>query len=205
MAVVGTLNGKNLSPEVIKTYWQLLKCFTWVEVRYAFKAHIINPDGGQFMPKPADIIRQLKGSGASRAANAWAKVNKAIEHIGSYTSVVFDDALIHAVIDNMGGWVRLCQTSTEHLKFRQIEFERCYQDFLIYLPSVYPKVLRGRVEALNARDDYSIPPPTFVGDKCRAQQVMCTGEGDTLAIHEPSHRQNNVMPMRQVPTRRNLL
>jgi len=198
MVAIGTLNGKDLPPEVVELYWRSLKCFAWADVHRALQAHIDNPDGGQFMPKPANIRRLLIGSGASRAADAWAKVEQAIEQIGSYTSVVFDDALIHAAIAHMGGWVKLCQTSTDHLAFRQIEFKRLYQDFLLTHANVYPKVLSGRVEALNTRDSYPVPPPTLVGDKERAKAVTCAGGGSALTIHEPAPVRGNFISTRSI-------
>jgi len=204
MAAIGTLHGKDLPPAVIEIYWQSLKRFSWLDLQHALQAHINNPDGGQFMPKPADIIRQLEGSGAAKAAHAWVKVDKAINQIGSYTSVVFDDPIIHAAIEYMGGWVKLCQSGIDQLKFRQIEFEHRYQHFLLRRVITYPRVLSGYIEACNARDGYSIPPPTFVGDKDRAQQVMRAGGGSTLAIHEPDRRRDNVSPMRQALTQRHL-
>lgn len=33
---------------------------------------------------------------------AWNKVDKAVRQVGAWTSVMFDDALIHRVISDMG-------------------------------------------------------------------------------------------------------
>jgi len=73
------------------------------------RRHLMNPDTGQFLPKPADIVRMLGGRTLDRALMAWAKVDKAVRQIGTYESVVFDDALIHRVLHEMGGWVGMGQ------------------------------------------------------------------------------------------------
>src|SRR5437870_914018 len=108
MAGIGELYGKNISSHLIDIYWQVLKQYELVDVQNAFQSHVQNPDCGQFFPKPADIVRFIEGSGETKALLAWAKVERAIRQLGSYQSVVFDDSLIHIVIEDMGGWVKLC-------------------------------------------------------------------------------------------------
>jgi len=61
------------------------------------------------MPKPADIIRAIKGNSQTQSLQAWSKVEDAIRLVGPYRSVVFDDLAIHGVLQEMGGWVKLCQ------------------------------------------------------------------------------------------------
>jgi len=122
MAITRARYNKNLPQAVIEDYWQALQRFDFAAVKHALQTHRDNPDGGQFLPTPADIIRLLEGSGEDRALIAWAKVDKAIPIIGSYTSVVFDDCLIHAVIEDMGGWIKLCKTTTEQLTFSGLEY-----------------------------------------------------------------------------------
>ena len=43
-----------------------------------------------------------------QAQQAWSKVLNAVRRMGGDATVIFDD-LIHSVIDDMGGWVRLCE------------------------------------------------------------------------------------------------
>jgi hypothetical protein len=97
MMKISSVHSKPVSPHLIEMYWQALETFDFQSVEMALLAHIQNPDNGQFMPKPADVIRFLKGSYHTQALQAWSKVIQAIKQLGSYTSVVFDDPLIHAV------------------------------------------------------------------------------------------------------------
>lgn len=192
---MAAVHNKNLSKAVIDIYWQALARFTLADVKHALQTHVNHPDGGQFFPKPADIIRLLEGSGSDKASTAWAKVEKAIARIGSYSSVVFDDSLIHAVIEDMGGWIKLCEKTAEKLSFNGLEFQKRYQGFLTTPPKRHPKVLKGRVEADNARNGHKVPPPIFVGDKIKARKVQAGGGGRSLEIHEHRPQQGNVITL----------
>jgi len=195
MAATGVIHGKDLPEAAIELYWQSLRHFSYAAVEQALQAHRDNPDGGQFMPKPADIIRLLTGSSQDRALSAWTTVEKAIAAIGSYESVVFDDALIHAVLDDMGGWITLCQTTTAQLKFSSIEFQKRYQGFLNFPPKRHPKVLKGRIEAENTCNGYAVPSPKLIGDEDQARLVMSTGGGRALTVHEYSSTHHAATPV----------
>ena len=56
----------------------------------ALNRHAVNPDNGQFLPKPADIVRLINGNTVDRALVAWSTVERAIRSTGPYQSVVFD-------------------------------------------------------------------------------------------------------------------
>src|SRR5688572_11086717 len=100
IAGVGELYGKAISEQLTAIYWQVLKRFELQDVQQALQTHINNPDCGQYFPKPADVVRFIEGSGETRALQAWTKVEQAIIQVGSYQSVVFDDPLIHAVLED---------------------------------------------------------------------------------------------------------
>jgi len=184
ITATAVIHNRDFPGSAVELYWQSLKQFSYAQVEQALKAHRENPDGGQFMPQIADIRRLLQGSGQERALSAWTKVEKAIANIGSYESVVFDDVLIHAVLEDMGGWIKLCQTTTAQLKFSGIEFQKRYQGFLNFPPKRHPKVLKGQIEAENAQSGYTVPSPMLIGDESQARLVMSTGGGRALTVHE---------------------
>ena len=63
------------------------------------------------------------------------KLKQAIKVFGAYQSVAFDDPNIHAVIDSLGGWVKVCIMKEEELeKFITFEFRKIYK---VYLRSSY--------------------------------------------------------------------
>ena len=66
----------------------------------------------KFMPSVAEL-RQLAGvdvRSETRAIIAFELVGKAISRHGSYESIVFDDPILNATINNLGGWVKICDT-----------------------------------------------------------------------------------------------
>lgn len=126
---VAELYGKKMSPMLMNIYWAALKRFDLVAIRQSINRHVNNVDIGQFMPKPADIIRHLEGDGETHALKAWSKVESAIRSIGGYDSVIFDDPLIVVVVKSMGGWPRLCGMLTKDIPFHAGEFMRRYQRY----------------------------------------------------------------------------
>ncbi len=136
-------------------------------------------DTGQFMPKIADIIRMLQGSSQDSALTAWSKVDKAVRQIGPYRSVVFDDALIHVVLHEMGGWSGLSRKTDDEWPFVAREFENRYRGFKSRgdIPAYPPKLL-GISDSHNAQSEKTmgfIQPPMLIGDAAKAEQVMRGG------------------------------
>lgn len=180
LSAMSELYGKALSKLLIKIYWYALKSFELVGIRQAFDTHIRNPDGGQFFPKPADIIRLIEGGGETRALHAWASVARTIEQVGIYQTVVFDDPLIHAVLENMGGWIDLCSITNERLPFYAREFQKRYMGYVNKKPERYPKSLWGLFERDNAQNGYIVAPPILIGNALKAKAVFQSGGGTPL-------------------------
>lgn len=129
------------------------------------------------MPKPGELIAALEGNALQQAQQAWTKVMHAIRRIGGDKTLVFDDALIHAVIDDMGGWVRLCEMQVKDEPYKQREFEGRYINYRRNPPTQYPRQLTGRMGFENlakcyAGDDW----PRIVGDEKKALAVFKAGQ-----------------------------
>jgi len=56
-----------MSDEVAMLHFGALQDYSLEDVRKGFFAAMRNPDSGQFMPRPADVIRELSGSSDTRA------------------------------------------------------------------------------------------------------------------------------------------
>jgi len=182
MAGMGELYSKRLSEALMDMYWHALKQFDVRDVHRALKSHINNPEGGQFFPKPADVVRYITGCHTHKALRAWSKVEKTMATVGAYYSVEFDDLLIHAVLDDMGGWIKLCSLTETHMHYRAHEFQKRYQGFINTPPAHYPKYLSGILERDNAQSQHkSRTPPVLIGDQHTAEQVMLTGGGTSLS------------------------
>ncbi|PAR35834.1 DUF6475 domain-containing protein [Vibrio metoecus] len=191
---------QELTPALLGVYWDDLCNFDLEALKQAFSMHRRNPDNGQFAPKPADIVRLLGGTSKDRAILAWNKVKKAIGSVGSYSSVVFDDALIHAVVSDMGGWTAICQGGEEELVFRQKEFENRYRTYLFHPPVSYPRVLCGVSETENSAAGFPVDPPMTVG--C-VEQCKLVWKGGATSQKAPValEKKPNVVQMQLVKTR----
>ena len=175
---IAELYDKRLTTAAQVLYWDLLKDYELDDIASALKAHTKSPDAGQYLPKPADIIRQLEGDTESQAMRAWSKVQEAIGRVGPYRSVVFDDPLIHAVVVEMGGWIALCEGLTDDLPFRAREFVKRYRGYRTQRAQPrYPPKLVGLIEQHNAAHEVGedISEPLLIGDSWRALQVMREG------------------------------
>jgi hypothetical protein len=107
--------------------FEALRAYGFDKVRIALSKHLRDPDTGMFPPKPADVIKHIEGDSETNAAKAWQAVLHAMKHLGPYRSIDFGDTHIHSAIEMMGGWVRLCCTDEEEIKFRAKDFERYYR------------------------------------------------------------------------------
>ena len=168
--------GKELSTGVVDLYWQGLREYDLAAVQKALWTHAKNPDTGQFMPKIADVSKVMQGRTADQAAIAWSKVNQAVRRVGTYQDVVFDDAVIHRVLADMGGWTLLGNKTEDEWPFIARDFENRYRGYRMrdetpeYLP-----VLTGVANAHNQSEGFRKQPPVLIGDKAKAQQVMLGG------------------------------
>lgn len=187
IAMLGEYYGREISEGLIGMYWQGLEEYDIEAIRDALNRHMRNPDTGSFMPRIADITRMLHGSTQDSALRAWAKVDKAVRHVGTYQSVVFDDPLIHAVVQDMGGWVGLGSRTEDEWPFVAREFETRYRGYRVRLASRdYPRVLIGISEAHNARTGKAIQPPVLIGDQAAAQRVMAGGSSAPAVGFRPA-------------------
>ena len=176
IAGVMSFYGKSVSSFALDVWWTALKVYDLAAIVDAFNRHLANPDAGQFAPKPADIIRILQGSSQDSALAAWAKVDLAVRRVGTYCDVVFDDALIHRVIQDMGGWIAFGTKAENEWPFVAKEFENRYRGFRFRgeRPQ-YPPTLIGIATAHNFRKGYKSGTPVLIGQEHLARQVWLGG------------------------------
>ncbi len=87
---------------------------------------------------------------------AWIEVLETVKRVGHYQSVRFSDPVIHAVIDVMGGWVRLGDMKVDDEKWKQREFERLYEILSKNPRDRMPEYLPGLSEIQNAASGYEV-------------------------------------------------
>ena len=159
----------------LSVWWEAMKPFDFEAVSDALNRHCVNPDTGQFMPKPADVVRLLRGSTQDGALVAWAKVDRAVRTVGTYRSVAFDDPAINAVLQDMGGWVALGAKTEDEWPFVAKEFENRYRGYRQRGEFDFPKWLPGIAEAQNAQTGQRVEPPVLIGDERKAKLVLQGG------------------------------
>lgn len=173
--------GRDVSHFQMRVWLEALKPYSADDVQAALSRHVQDPDRGQYQPKPADITRMLHGGGGDRSLRAWSQVERAIRQIGPYTTVVFDDPAIHAVIEEMGGWVRLCEAeSAKDLEIRGHEFRRRHQGYALRGPDRWPPTLPGIVERDNRAAGFEAPEPRLLGNPDKARLVYQQGSAGAI-------------------------
>lgn len=184
---------KSISPTVIKVYWQGLFKYDYPSVEKAMWEHTQNPDTGQFMPKIADVTRVLQGSTIDQAALAWTKVDQAVRQIGTDNDVVFDDPLIHRVILDMGGWVKLGTIKDDEWKFTENHFRTRYKGYKLTsdIP-LHPLRLTGVANMHNGTQGFATGKPVLIGNAQKAQLVL-EGKLNNLSLGN-SKGEDNATP-----------
>ena len=115
---------------------------------------------------------------------AVARLEDAMQRVGAYRSVVFDDPIIHLVVSRMGGWPKLCAITDDEWKFRRRDFERLY-DAAVREPipdDQIPQRLAGIIEISNAANGHGDRPIQMqvYGDEGKA--LEWTGQEKRLAM-----------------------
>lgn len=204
LAKVMSIYGKQITNGFVDVFFDSLSGYDLESVRRGLNAHVQNPDSGQFPPKPADVVKLIDGTSQDQGMQAWSRVDKAVRRVGPYQSVVFDDAVVHRVIDEMGGWIKLCNTpSEEDYKFQGLEFSRRYRAYVIAggAGSDYPRHLIGMTEAENNTAGFKkkIPPPVLIGTEQGCLEVLKGGgDGRTLLTHSSKSVQELLAQAKQI-------
>jgi hypothetical protein len=169
---------QNVSEFTLSVWCQACQPFTLEQVSKALTAHATDPERGQFAPKVADLVRILAGTHTDRAALAWGKVHEAMGAVGAYTDVVFDDPAIHAAIEDLGGWPKVCRTEIAELSYTQHKFCESHRAYSQRVEFNYPRRLMGDRSPDHEYGKYGLKPPApaLIGDPSRAKAVFEHGE-----------------------------
>ncbi|MCO7216856.1 DUF6475 domain-containing protein [Halomonas sp. OfavH-34-E] len=175
---------RSVTSGTIELVFRALQSLELDEIQRALTLHIQSPDTGQFPPKPGDVIKFARGDSQSRTLQAWAKVERAIRSVGHYRDVCFDDPLIHAVIERMGGWPKVAMVDSEKdIVWLRQRFEAQYRAYAIHKPEEWPAFLPGVSTQQNAqigqhsRGRLPGKDIAVIGDQRRAMQVAERGRG----------------------------
>lgn len=166
---------QDASTFALQVWWAACEHYDMEQVRRALNAHAVDPERGQFAPKPADIVKALAGTKTDRARVAWGKAFDAMQRIGAYRSVAFDDPVIHAVIEDLGGWTKVCRSDMEELSHLERRFCEAYRAYSGRPDMAFPAKLIGEFEAINRHEGRKVAPPVLIGDPQKAADVLRLG------------------------------
>jgi len=118
----------------------------------------------KFFPKPAELIELMTGGkgGGQDPAVAWQAVIHALEDVGSYANVEFEDGAIASAIEGLGGWAELGRMSYEDLKNHRIpaKFAALYAEAVRRGRHLKAGALYGSIDQDNAAKGFSLDAPT---------------------------------------------
>lgn len=181
--------GKDVSEFLIDVWWGAFESFEMEQISKALQRHACDPERGQFAPKVADITRALSGTSTERALIAWGKVHEAMSAVGAYTDVVFDDPAIHAVIEDLGGWPKVCRMDLKELSYLQHRFQESHRAYTGRGEFEYQRRLAGDRDPDHEYTSRGLPlpRPALIGNRERAIAVLKNGNvaGKTLITTLP--------------------
>lgn len=154
--------GQSVTAFALGVWWQACDRFELGQVAKALTAHAMDAERGHFPPRPADIVRQLHGTQADRSLIAWGKVLDAMQRVGAYRSVAFDDGAIHSAIEDLGGWAKVCRSTHDELPFLQKRFCDSHRAYSARPDMAHPAMLMGEHEASNRSLGKRVAPPMLV-------------------------------------------
>lgn len=175
---------QDVSTFALTVWWQACQPFEFEQVSKALSAHAVCPERGRFAPMPSDVVRVLQGTMVDRSLIAWGKLLDAMQRVGAYESVVFDDGAIHAAVEDMGGWTATCRSRGEDLPHVQRRFCELHRAYSARPDIPYPPRLLGEYESQNRAAGKKVAAPKLIGDPVKAQQVFALGrDGGKTAIN----------------------
>lgn len=168
---------QDVSGFTLHVWVQTCQPFTVEQVSKALTAHVTDPDRGQYAPKVADIVRILAGTTTDRAELAWGKVLGAMSAVGAYRDVIFDDAAIHAAIEDLGGWVKICRGEISELSYLQHRFCQSHKAYIGRGSFDFQRKLIGdrSPDSVYEKKGIPLPKPAIVGDHSLALLVYQQG------------------------------
>jgi hypothetical protein len=126
LAGVYTYYEKELSEFAIRMWLEDLSDYDSDTIAEAFARHRRDPDRGQWLPKTADILRQIRGNVEDSALVAWGSVLSAARGGGSRDGF---DAVTKEALQTLGGFGAVCRANEDQNAFLQRRFVEAYQTY----------------------------------------------------------------------------
>ena len=79
------------------------------------------------LPLPADLLEAVYGNPDDKAILALKLVEDSMLEVGAYKSVSLEDKIAMTCIENLGGWVAICQMELKDWEWKKKEFISLYK------------------------------------------------------------------------------
>lgn len=175
---------KEISDRAIEIYFQCLEDLPIADVSKAFRRTAAL---AKFFPKSAEVRELCTQAGPlSLEDRAELALRLVEQNNDQWSSVRFEDRTIHAVVERLGGWVKVCDTirmmDDREYGFWQRDFrvlyKACARD-----AAQGPETLIGHLEANNRQKGYETSGPTLISCGYTGKRLL--GDGDTTQ-HGPA-------------------
>lgn len=158
--------GKEVTDTFLRLYFGALED---LEIEYIRKTANVLARTCKFFPKPVEFREALQPNLEVQASLAYEKVERAFRRVGIYSSVIFDDPVIHAVLRSLGGdkgWIEYCNLKHDEVKWWRKDFERLYKNYapLVARGEITPPHALGGLWESNERATQEAREPVRIGD-----------------------------------------
>ncbi len=110
-----------------KTYWLVCQTMTIKQFESAASKAMRTL---KWFPKPAELFELCGDNKEDQSLKAWAVLNRAIDVVGAYKSPKFNDGVLVATLEALGGWQFVCGMNiTEFESFFRNRFLETYQSY----------------------------------------------------------------------------
>lgn len=140
------------------------------------------------IPSPGDIRKYCLETREEdldiRVAAARNKIKKAMNSIGTYVTVAFDDPIIHLVIRDFGGWIKLGMTDMEEFEnLLKWDLPRLYKAYATRKNADIPLMLEGKA------DDKTVK---YIGNEEKAKRWILSYQQKVERLENKPENQNGV-------------
>ncbi len=177
------LYGRSVTTNGLSLVFSILEKYTIEQVSKAISLHAQDSVNGRFPILPTHVISHIEGQANERGGSAWQKLINAMERVGSYEDVVFDDPIIHAIVESEGGWQRLSGMTYDDLKYVQNRFMQQYPQYVSKSGQFdYPKILGGSINSDRSAQGLEKHTPKMIGNQQKCLSVLENGSDKKLQI-----------------------
>lgn len=168
---------------VLSAYKKSLSDYSIEQIEQSF-GYAINEL--QWFPKPVELrqfIERGPGDIEDIALVEADKVVNAIREAGYYNSVVFDDPVTMAVIQQgWGGWMKVCDLKEDEVKWFRKDFAKIYKAYSNQGIKQYGHLIGFHEEHNVERFPEFVPPTVLIGDVEKAQKVLEYNRSDKIKL-----------------------